>query len=312
MTTEILPPSICPDCQGPVTPHVEAKSQIETHWCTNDECPGRIADMLEFVGKREQLEIEGLGPEMCAALAKGKYVVTLADLFEYCNEAKIALDRVGPERFAAGMNKKGLGGADTIKMIETAERAKSAPWPKWLASLGIPSIGVVLATVLAKELNLNHADFPTLPYKILVGLGLTIEGIGIHKKAELKAFAESSRSIELCRRLHAAGVRPMPIEVPKVAEGAPLAGLTFCITGEMYHLGSREGLIKQLESLGAVSKSGVTKKCQLLIVGSEPGQTKLKKATELSIRMVDADWVEETFKKHGISTGSSMDWADEL
>ena len=309
--TEITAPTQCPDCASQVEAHTEEKSQITTHWCTNDECPGRIANMLEFVGKREQLEIEGLGPEMCAALAKGGYVVSLADLFEYCNDAKLALDRVGADRFSAGMNKKGLGGADTIKMIETTERAKTATWPRWLASLGIPSIGVVLATALAKELNLTPDDFPTLPYKILVGLGLSmIEGIGIHKKAELKAFAENPRSVELCKRLHAAGVRPTAIEQPKMVEGAPLAGTVFVITGDLFEIGSREGLTANLEKLGAVSKSGVSKKVNLLIVGSEPGQTKLTKAKELGIKQVDADWVEETFKKYGIATGSSMDWAD--
>lgn len=310
---EIVAPTFCPECNSSIQMFTEEKSGITTHWCENLECSGRIADMLTFVAGRTLLEIEGIGPEMAQALAKGGYVVTLADLFEFCGDARVALDRVGPERFSEGMRKKGLPGAATIKMIETVERAKTAGWDRWIAALGIPTIGLSLGKTLAKELALEPESFSNLGALLLSVLDKQIDGIGFHKKAEIKAFVESVRNDVLFQRLYNAGVRPQPLEKAAVVEGAPLAGMAFCITGEMYGIGSREYIIQQLVKLGAVSKSGVSKKVTHLLVGAEPGRTKLTKATELNIPQYDEDWVTETLKKHGVTvTGAdmAMEWAD--
>lgn len=310
---EIVAPTTCPECAGPVTPHTEPKSEITTHWCSNAECPGRIADMLTFIADRTLLEIEGLGPEMAAALAKGGYVYTLADLFEFCNEAKAYVDRVGAERFSEGMRKRGLPGAAMIKMVETVERAKTATWDRWLAALGIPTIGLTLGKVLAKELALESASLGTLPDNFLRVADMTIDGIGFIKKEELLGFARSVRSHELCERLYAAGVRPTPLEAPKVVAGAPLAGMVFCITGECYQTGSREFITQELTKLGASGKSGVSKKVTHLIVGTEAGKTKLAKAKELKIAQYDEDWLTETFTKYGVKVSGAdmaMEWAD--
>lgn len=314
MLTEIQAPTVCPDCTGPVVAYTEEKSDITTHWCENVECPGRIADMLTFIADRTLLEIEGLGPEMAAALAKGGYVKTLADLFEFCNDARPALERVGAERFSAGMNKKGLPGAATIKMIETVERAKTAPWDRWIAALGIPTIGLSLGKVLAKELALQPEDMQVrFGEKIIESMDRQIEGIGFVKKEELSAFALSPRQAIICSRLHAAGVRPTSLEAPKVVAGAPLAGMVFCITGEFYTVGSREFITAELVKLGAVSKSGVSKKVNHLLVGTEAGRTKLTKAKELGIAQYDEDWLTETLTKHGVKVSGAdmaMEWAD--
>lgn len=311
--TEITAPTQCPECSSLIVEFTEEKSGITTHWCENIECPGRIADMLTFAAGRTLLEIEGLGPEMATALAKGGYVVTLADLFEFCAEARKALDRVGPERFGEGMRKKGLQGAATIKMIETVERAKSATWDRWIAALGIPMIGHTLGKVLAKELELGSEAMILLPGLLMTAITKQIDGIGVHKNKEIETYATSERFVHLCTRLHQVGVRPTPLEKLKVVEGAPLEGMAFCITGEFYEIGSREYISRELVKLGAVSKSGVSKKVTHLLVGTEPGRTKLTKADELKIPQKDETWLAETLAKHGIKvTGSdlAMEWAD--
>ncbi len=103
-------------------------------------------------------------------------------------------------------------------------------------------------------------------------------------------------------------MRPTPIEKPAVVEETPLAGMVFVVTGEMYGIGSREYIAQELVKLGAVSKSGVSKKVTHLLVGSEPGKSKLAKAKELKIAQYDEQWLTETFQKNGIAcTGSGPD-----
>lgn len=313
MLAEIVAPTICPECSGAITIYTEEKSGVTTHWCNNAECPGRIADMLTFVADRKQLEIEGLGPELASQLAREGYIVTLADLFDFTNESRVALGILGPEAFSDKMKEAGLPGAAVIRMIETTERAKTASWDRWLASLGIPMIGIQMGKTLAKELDLGQEDMAALPEKLALTATREIEGLGFHKKAELKAYSEDYLFGHTCRMLHGSGVRPTPIEKPVVAEGAPLAGMSICITGETYEVGSREYVSDHLTKLGAVMKSGVSKKVTHLLVGTEPGRTKLEKAKALNIPQLDEAWLTGTFTKHGIScagSDTSMEWAD--
>jgi NAD-dependent DNA ligase len=69
----------------------------------------------------------------------------------------------------------------------------------------------------------------------------------------------------------------------------PLGGLHFVITGEFGE--NRASIVKKLIALGAVSHSGITSKTNLLIVGSEPGEVKLRKADVMGIRTADRDWL---------------------
>jgi DNA ligase (NAD+) len=318
MSTSIInAPTQCPDCNSAIVEYTEPKSSITTHWCENALCPGRVADMLTHIADRKLLEIEGLGPEMAATLAKAGYITNIADLFEFLNECAFALSKHGEDKFSTVMKKRGLSAAAVLNMIETAERAKTAGWDRWIAALGIPMIGITLGKVIAKERKLTSEGMLSLPMKLYLPT-LTrdheeIEGVGFHKRAELNKFALDAEGSLICQRLYTAGVRPTPVEQPAVVEGSPLDKVAFCITGEFYEIGSREYITTQLVKLGAVSKSGVTKKVTHLLVGTEPGQTKLKKAADLKIPTYDTDWISEQFVKYGLkAAGGALDveWAD--
>jgi NAD-dependent DNA ligase len=69
----------------------------------------------------------------------------------------------------------------------------------------------------------------------------------------------------------------------------PLGGLHFVITGEFGE--DRASIIKKLVSLGAVQHSGITAKTNLLIVGTAPGETKLRLAHPMGIPTTDRDWL---------------------
>lgn len=313
---EITPPTSCPECSSRIVEYTEERSNITTHWCENNSCPGRISDMLTYIADRKLFEIEGLGPEMAEALAKGQYVTNLADLFEFINDCAAALERQGEDKFVKVMQKRGLSGAAVLKMIDTTLKAKTASWDKWIAALGIPMIGMRLGKVLAKDRNLQPDSMRVLPLRLVFleeADEKQLEGFGFHKKAEVNKYATDPEFGQLCVRLYNAGVRPTPIAQAAVVEGTPLAGMAFCITGEMFGIGSREFITNKLVSLGAVSKSGVTKKVTHLLVGSEAGRSKLTKAAELKIPTYDEAWVSETLEKYGIKTSTGkmdVEWAD--
>jgi len=95
----------------------------------------------------------------------------------------------------------------------------------------------------------------------------------------------------------------------------PLEGVVFVMTGEFGE--EREKLGKKLESLGAIMKTGVSKKVNLLLVGTDAGHNKLAKAQELKIRTEGREWIVQALKSGGLEIASGglpseEDMLDEL
>jgi DNA ligase (NAD+) len=258
--------------------------------------------MLTFIAKREQLEIDGLGDELASLLVSKGYVTTLADLFEFQVEALAALETMGSEKFGKQIVETHfLPAAAIISMVRSIEKAKTARWDRWIAALGIPNIGIQMGKLLAERLELTSDSMLVLDMLFREIGDKAIDGLGPHKKAEIVRIASNPAFKDLCHRLFAAGVRPSPIAVRKI-EGAPLSGMAFVVSGEFPTIGERSYLKEKLASLGAVPKSGVTKKTTHLLVGEEPGAKKLGEAAKLNIPLLDLAWLEKTFAQYGFKT----------
>jgi DNA ligase (NAD+) len=306
MLLEITAPTQCPECSTAIEEYTDPRSAVVTHWCTNDTCPGRLKDLLTFVASRDNLEIDDLGDELAGLLVGKGYVTTLADLFEFQVDAQQAIKRLGVEEFRKQtVLRHGLPASAVISMVQSMEKAKTARWDRWIASLSIPMIGVTLGKVIAERFKLTSESMGYLPYTLQEGLASQeIDGIGPHKLAELLGAAMSDAFKSLCWRLHEAGVRPTPLAVQAVV-GNQLEGMSFVVTGEFNAIGSREYITAKLTSLGAVAKSGVTKKVTHLLVGESAGLSKLSKAAQLGIPHLTVEWLEKTFEDAGFSTVGS-------
>ena len=108
--------------------------------------------------------------------------------------------------------------------------------------------------------------------------------------------------------LHDAGVRPASTVV--LTDGPrPLEGYVICITGEFSE--ERPSIQRKLESLGAVCKSGVSKKVNLLVIGDGAGKTKTTKAAELGVRTEGRDWLVQALKSGGLELADNGMPSDE-
>jgi DNA ligase (NAD+) len=309
---EIVPPPFCPECIQPLEVLDEGRTGIITHWCQNVECPGRVRDTLSFIGSRDILEIDGLADDMAKRLASEGYARNIAELFTFQTEAKQSIEKVGEDKFAKAMAKKGFS-VTIIKMVNSIESAKTATWDRWIAALGIPMIGRTLGKVLATHLKLTPESMLALPELLLKASAENIEGMGAVKSSMLRKWAEDPSSADTCKALTDAGVRPTTL-VTTTVNGEPLKGVAFVITGEFSE--DRDTLTRKLMSLGAVEKSGVSKNMNLLIVGELPGKSKLAKYSELvakgvKIEKVGREWLEKTFSENGIEFKSGMAMVEE-
>jgi DNA ligase (NAD+) len=295
--TEVLQPETCVECDSKLVIHIDSSSKVETLWCRNAYCVGQLQDYLTHVASRDILEIDGLGPDLAYTLVKEGYVSDLADLLAFQVESSKAIQTLGQEAFEKKMLKvSGFpSGAAVYKFANSLEKVKTtATWDRWIAALGINMIGTSLGKLLAESLELKEDDMAELPKKLLSAALKNIEGLGDKKSESLIEWAKRDSSVSMCKFLAEAGVRPQPL-VKKVSAAGSLTGVAFCITGEFDE--TREEITAKLEALGAVSKSGVSSKCNLLVVGSAPGSSKTAKATQLGIKQVGKEWLDEVLYK---------------
>jgi DNA ligase (NAD+) len=117
-----------------------------------------------------------------------------------------------------------------------------------------------------------------------------IEGVGPTIARSVRAFFDDPRALVLVDKLKAAGVNlegPMAPALPQV-----LAGKAVVVTGTLEGW-SREEAEAAIKARGGKSPGSVSKKSLALVAGREPGASKVAKAEELGVPVVD----EATFAK---------------
>jgi DNA ligase (NAD+) len=293
-TIPISAPTHCPECNGKITIWTDPSSEVTTHWCINEYCPGRLRDYFTFIADRDCLEIDNLGPEMAVTILKNKLAFDLGELFGMQQDF-MALRGPGFEKLVI---KQGFSAANLTKMLDSMEKAKTADWDRWICALGINFIGRSLGKVIAKTLKLDKQSIADLP-GLFANFPEGVEGIGEKKLEELRNWGKTPLAHNICKQLAENGVKPTAKGVTVMNSTQSLTGVTFVITGEFGE--TRDTITAKLESLGAKSQSGVSKKTQLLIVGAAAGKSKLTKATELGTKQVGAEFLIETFAAAGIS-----------
>lgn len=289
---DIVFPRNCPSCNSKLVIRTTDSDVIEK-MCDNSKCPGKAAEQFAYIANRETLEIDNLGDSMAAEIVERKDALDIAQLFVLGNTINGWLSVASDSKVAEDLKDSGFrSGVNVIKMARSLEKAKSATWDRWIASLNIPMIGHSLGKDISKALNLTSDDMKNLPKLFLTLPSLNLEKLGTAKTNAIVEWSKIKANVDLCKTLYAEGVRPTPLAAPKQVAGAKLNGIAFCITGTL-SMGSRTEVEEKLVALGAEALSDVRSNCNLVIVGDAPG-SKLAKAQKKGIKIVDDAWVRKT------------------
>ena len=121
---------------------------------------------------------------------------------------------------------------------------------------------------------------------------MAVSDVGPVVAASIRAFLAEPHNQAVIRALENAGAwvdgEPAPRDI------LPLAGKTFVLTGTLPDL-SREQAKERIEALGGKVAGSVSKKTDYVVAGAEPG-SKLKKAEELNVKVLDQDRLLELLK----------------
>ena len=259
-------PTHCPSCQSELL-HFEDEVALR---CINPLCPAQIKEGLNHFASRDAMNITGLGPAVVEKLFAAQLVEDVAGIYRLTVEDLLTLE---------GFKEK-----SAEKLHEAIQASKENSAEKLLFGLGIRHVGSKVSQILLQEFHdldqLATAD----PERIA-----SIDSLGMVVAESLKRYFAQEGSKRLLQELKEAGVN-MAYLGEKVAADAALSGMTVVLTGKLERLTRSEAKAK-LESLGAKVTGSVSKKTDLVVVGSDAG-SKLTKAQELGIQVEDEAWLE--------------------
>jgi DNA ligase (NAD+) len=253
-------PRACPSCGAALV-----RKAGEADWrCPNrGGCPSQRLEWL--VHFADALEIDALGESTAAALLDAELAADPGDLFTLDEKLLARLPGMGPKR------RKGL--------LAAIDGARRPPLWRLLVALNIRHVGPTVARALARA-------FPSLPELAAASTEdiARAENVGPTIADSVRAWFDDERNRTVVDKLERAGVRP-PDEDPTAA-ALPLAGKTVVVTGSFSSM-SREEVERRLEAAGAYVAGSVSKRTSFVVVGTDPGATKLDRAQALGIEQID-------------------------
>jgi DNA ligase (NAD+) len=308
-------PDHCPECGSEA---VAEEGEVDVRCTGGLICPAQRTQRLEHFVSRKALDIEGLGEKTIAQFFALGWLESPADIFRLRQRRGAILELEGwqeksVDNLLAAIDAKrtpdaarllfGLGirhvgevtARDLMKNFHTlealraaAERAQSSP-----ARGGEPRSG---GGAGAADPDVEIGEQPNVPlHPDPAGRGppplkgedlLAIDGIGPSVVEALGDFFHEPHNVAVWEDL-LAEVTPPRFEVKTIA--SRVAGKTVVFTGKLETM-SRDEAKAQAERLGAKAAGSVSPKTDLLVAGPGAG-SKLKKAAELGIEVVDeAGW----------------------
>jgi DNA ligase (NAD+) len=266
-------PKRCPVCGSAI---VKEEGEVASR-CTGASCPAKRRETLRHYASRAAMDIQGLGDALVDQLLARDLVRDVADLYDLDHATLAGLERMGKKSAA--------------NLLAQIEESKSRPLDRVLYALGIRHVGERASRVLARA----YGSIERLAAASEEELQ-TVEEIGPKTATSLGTFFAQPANRELIERLRAAGVG-MDSDAappPPVAAGSPFRGKTVVITGTLPGR-SREEAATLIEAGGGRVTSSVSKKTDIVIAGDAAG-SKLSRAEELGIRVVDPEEFERLLR----------------
>jgi len=179
----------------------------------------------------------------------------------------------------------------TTNLLTAIDESRQRPLSRVLIGLGIRHLGQVGSTALARARGdldgILSADEATLAQ---------IDGVGPVIAASVVAWFESPVNRSVVERLRAAGLHlAEPVGAPAGADPAreqTLEGRSVVVTGTLEGY-TREEAEAAVTARGGKSPGTVSKKTFAVVVGRAPGASKVTKAEQLGVPVVEGASFEE-------------------
>ena len=271
-------PHTCPQCGSDAVREHNPNSGREdsVRRCTGGlVCPAQAVERLRHFVARDTLDIDGLGARQVEAFYRDGLIRHPSDIFA-----------LKPEMLEG---REGYGPTSIGNLMAAIDERRNVDVNRFIHALGIRHVGETNARLLARHFS-GFEAFRDAATRAAAGDAAAreeiegIDGIGpVLAEAIVQFFAETHNQEEVGRLLKE--VTPQPLEA--VAGGSPVSGRTVVFTGTLEKM-TRDEAKAMAERLGARVSGSVSARTDLVVAGPGAG-SKLKKAAELGIEVIDED-----------------------
>ena len=243
---------------------VRADGESDTR-CVESECPFQRDQRIIYFATRGAMDIEGLGERTVFQLSDAGLVNDAADIYSLTAETLLQLE--------------GFGQISADKLIAAIQDSTSRPLPKLLTALGIKHLGPSAAEALSRSFGTLDAVMQASEADLS-----TTDGVGAVIAASIARWFAQPANIGFIAKLRDAGVDFGNVVVSRQAQ--VLAGKAVVVTGTLAGY-TREEAGAAIKDRGGKSPGSVSAKTFAVVVGAEPGASKLTKATDLGVPILD-------------------------
>jgi DNA ligase (NAD+) len=268
-------PERCPSCGKPlVRPEGEADRR-----CIEPSCPAQRHAKIGYWASRGAMDIEGLGDRTVGQLIASGLVEDPADIYGVTVEQLLELE--------------GFAKISAEKLVAAIDESRGRPLPRLLTALGIKHLGPSASAVLASTFGSLDAVM-NAPVEDLAA----VPGVGGVIGTSIRTWFDGEGNRGFIEKLRAAGVDFGKLPEPSGPEQPQtLAGKAVVVSGTLEGF-SRDGATEAIVARGGTSPSSVSAKTYALVVGDNPGASKVTKAEQHHVPIID-----EPAFQHLLETG---------
>nr|WP_218057802.1 NAD-dependent DNA ligase LigA [Gilliamella apicola] len=266
-TKEIIFPTHCPICGSQI---VRDEGQAVSRCAGGLICPAQRKEALKHFVSRRAMNVDGMGDKLIEQLVDKDYVKTPVDLYKLTQPMLCNLDKVGEK--------------SANNLLNALEASKNTTLNRFIFALGIPNVGEVTAENLVNQLG----SLPAIENASLEQLQ-TVNDIGAVIAESIIDFFQEPHNRDVIEQLTSNEIgihwQDLNLQEQKSDSNSPFSGKTIVLTGTLSVL-TRDEAKNKLKQLGAKVTGSVSKNTDLVIAGEAAG-SKLNKAQELGIKVID-------------------------
>ncbi len=255
-------PRICP-CPL-ATDLVRPEGEADTR-CVEPACPFQRDQRVIYFASRGAMDIEGLGERTVFQLSDARLIADPADIYSLTAEQLLGLE--------------GFAAISADKLLAAIEGSKTRPLPKLLTALGIKGLG----PSASESLSVAFGTLDSILAADETELAKT-DGVGPVIAGSIRRWFAIEANQTFIDKLRHAGVEFGKVEVSRLAP--VLAGKAVVVTGTLERY-SREEAELAIKARGGKSPGSVSAKTFAVVVGESPGASKITKAQELGLPILD-------------------------
>lgn len=250
----------CPSC-GAKMQLVQGKTpHTADYFCVNENCHARKTSSLQQSLGIHGLNILGIGPEICSLFVE-----------KYPNLNAATFVQLNADDYPESMSE-----LQRSNLYKEAREGRKAPLWRWIAAMMIAGVGEVSAKRITRSCknlrefirNINDTNFP----------------IDITDKRRAACVDYLNTKGNVAQELLEMSLNPESDNYISTSDNLPLTGKSFVVTGIFAY--GRKAIEDMIPRFGGTLKSSVSKKVDYVVCGSDPGATKISRASALEIPVI--------------------------